>query len=502
MLHSQQTKALAACQALLSALPGQVFFPDSHDWQVASTEIWSKTCVLAPQCVFEPETTLDLSNGIRLIKEYESLFAVRSGGHMAVPGAQSVDAGIMISMSNFNERSLNEDKSIASIGPGQLWLGVYSWLAEHNLAINGGRYPMVGVGGVLLGGGMGYFSGQHGWSVDDIVGWEVVLADGLIVNVTNSPEDSYSDLAWALRGGHNHFGIVTRFDMRTFSASTAYGGLVVYDAEAKEPFFVALDAYMAPGGGSDDPKSAINPASTLQLIDGEWVPGYLNVYMYADEDPTPRALENFTSIPEKHVAFGGATLHKSWVNIPNSLAAIATREDRTLFWAITFKADRRAVEIVTRSFYAGASNELKHVAGLTMTISFQPLTVPYLTASKAKGGNLMGLDPDEDGRHFAGILFPTWKLAQDDDAVYSFTRSAAKNAEEQLRKLDLFNTFTYINDAGKGQRPFEVYAGGAHLAKLKAIQAKYDPTGFIREYLQHGFELGSIDFVNNDHSEL
>ncbi|KAI0860506.1 FAD-binding domain-containing protein [Xylaria cubensis] len=502
MLHSQRAKALAACQALLAVFPNQVFTPDSHDWHVASAEIWSKTCALAPQCVFEPKTTLGLSAGIKLIKKHGSLFAVRSGGHMAVPGAQSVDDGVMISMSNFHEKSLNEDKSVASIGPGQIWLGVYNWLAQHGLAVNGGRYPMVGVGGVLLGGGMGYFAGQRGWSVDDLVEWEVVLANGSIVNVTTSPEDPYSDLAWALRGGHNHFGIVTRFDMRTFTASSAYGGLVVYDAAAKEPFFAALDAYMAPGGGSDDPKSAINPASTLQFVDGKWVPGYLNVYMYADADENPRALENFTNIPTEHVAFGSAVLHDSWVDIPSSLAAMASREDRTLFWAITFKSDRRAIDIVTQIFYAGARDELKHVEGLTLTISFQPLTVPYLMASKTKGGNLMGLNPDEDSRHFAGILFPTWKLARDDNAVYDFTRKAALEMEKELRKLYLFNPYVYINDAAKGQRPFEMYAGRAHLARLQEIQARYDPDGFIRDYLQHGFDLGSIGSVESYHGEL
>ncbi|KAI3328829.1 FAD-binding domain-containing protein [Ustulina deusta] len=491
MLHSHKAKAMAACQALLAALPGQVFFPHSHDWHVASTGIWSKTCVLAPQCVFEPKTTLSLSDGIKLIKENESLFAVRSGGHMAVPGAQSVDEGVMISMSNFHERTLNEDKSVASIGPGQLWLGVYHWLAEHGLAVNGGRYPMVGVGGVLLGGGMGYFAGQRGWSVDDIVGWEVVLADGSIVNVTTSPEDPYLDLAWALRGGHNHFGIVTRFDMHTFPAGSAYGGLVVYGAAAEEPFFAALDAYTAPGGGSEDPKSAINPVSTLQLVNGEWTPGFLNVYMYADNDADPLALQNFTSIAAEHVVFGSTELHDSWVNIPSSLAAMATREDRTLFWAITFKTDRRAIDIVTQVFYAGAINELKHVEGLSMAISFQPLTVPYLMTSKMKGGNLMGLDPDEHGRHFAGILFPTWKLERDDEAVYEFTCKAAMAMEEQLRKLGLFNSYVYINDAAKGQKPFLSYVGGEHLARLQAIQVKYDPDGFIRDYLQHGFELES-----------
>ena len=311
----------------------------------------------------------------------------------------------MISMSRFNAKSLNDDRSVASIGPGQLWGDLYNWLAQYDsLTVNGGRYPMVGVGGVLLGGGMGYFAGQRGWSVDDIVGWEVVLANGTIVKVTVPPTpgdpDPFEDLAWALRGGHNHFGIVTRFDIRTFTAGAAYGGLVVYSPTAQDLFFDALGAYMAPGGGSDDPKSAINPASILQFVNGEWVRGVLNVYMYADKDASPRALENFTSIPAEHVVMGATSLHGSWRAIPDSLAAMVTQEDRTLFWAITLKADRRAIDIAHEVFYAGATNELKHVKDLSMTISFQPLTVPFLQASKDKGGNLMGLDPDKDGRSY------------------------------------------------------------------------------------------------------
>ncbi|KAK5637274.1 hypothetical protein RRF57_012986 [Xylaria bambusicola] len=456
MLHSQKAKAHAACHALLAALPGQVYLPDSHDWHIASTEltnlyhaveIWSKTCVLTPQCVFEPKTTLDLSNGVKLIKEHESLFAVRSGGHMAVPGAQSVDQGVMISMSNFHTKTLIRITLSPRLGPDN---------SGSTLAVNGGRYPMVGVGGVLLGGGMGYFAGQRGWSVDDIVGWEVVLADGSIVDVTASSDDPYSDLAWALRGGHNHFGIVTRFDMRTFPAGPAYGGLVAYGAAAEEQFFASLDAVYA---------------TTCRWGMGAGI---------------PERLHNFTSIASEHVVFGSTELHDSWIDIPRSLASMATRDDRTLFWAITFKADRRAIDIVTELFYAGAVNELKHVEGLSLAISFQPLTVPYLTASKMKAGNLMGLDPDKDSGHFAGILFPTWKFEKDDEAVYGFTRKAAMAMEEQLRKLDLFNhTFTSM------MQPRDRNLFGTHLARLQEIRAKYDPDGFIRDYLQHGFELAS-----------
>ncbi|KAI1130845.1 FAD-binding domain-containing protein [Nemania abortiva] len=499
MLLSQQAKALAACNALQATLPGQVYWSGSDEYSASSTTaIWSTSCHLSPECVFQPLTVEDLSNGIRAIKEHGSLFAVRSGGHMPNPGAQSVDHGVMISMSNFNTKSLNADKSIASIGPGQLWAEVYNWLAAYGLAVNGGRYPTVGVGGVLLGGGMGYFSGARGWSIDDIVGWELVLGDGSIIEVTTAADDPHADLAWALKGGHNNFGVVTRFDMRTFEVGGAYGGLVVYNGEAEKGFFNALVDYMAPGGGSDDPKSAINAVSTLTLVDGNWQYGFFNVYMYAEENPQPRAIENFTSIPKEHIVLDATDLHSSWAAIPNSMAAVGAHGLRQLFWAMTLKADHRVIAITNETFYSGASNEVKDVEGLSMIISYQSLTRVWLQASKEKGGNLMGLEPEKDGGSFATILIMMWKHAADDEPVLAFVRKAAEEIETKTAKLGLFNPYIYLNDAASGQKPFDSYAGGVHLPKLRNIQAKYDPDGYIRDYLQHGFALGAEDHGHSD----
>ena len=83
--------------------------------------------------------------------------------------------------------------------------------------------------------------------------------------------------------------------------------------------------------------------------------------------------------------------------------------------------------------------------------------------------------------------------------MLAFTQKAAKKIEEETRKLGLFNPYIFINDAAKGQRPFEKYADGANLARLQTIQTKYDPERFFRDYLQHGFELGTADW---DHREL
>ncbi|KAJ8106108.1 hypothetical protein ONZ43_g7174 [Nemania bipapillata] len=286
--------------------------------------------------------------------------------------------------------------------------------------------------------------------------------------------------------------------MRTFDAGGAYGGLVVYNSGAEKRFFNALVDYMAPGGGSDDPKSAINAVSTLVPVNGSWQYGFFNVYMYAEENPRPRAIENFTSIPEEHVVLDGAKLHSTWTAIPNSMAAVGGHGLRQLFWAMTLKADHRVIAISNETFYAGALNELKDVEGLSMVISYQSLTRVWLEASREKGGNLMGLSPEKDGGSFATILIPTWKHAADDEAVLAFVRKSAEEIKAKTSKLGLFNSYVYLNDAASGQNPFENYAGGVHLPRLRAIQAKYDPDGFIRDYLQHGFSFGVEEDERND----
>ncbi|KAI0516777.1 FAD-binding domain-containing protein [Xylaria bambusicola] len=501
MLFSQKAIAAAACNALQSVLPGQIIWPGSEEYSITSIKsIWSTSCHLNPECVFEPLNTGDLSTGIKVIKEHGAKFAVKGGGHMPNPGAQSVDEGVMISMSKFNGKSLSEDKSIANIGAGQLWAEVYNWLAQYGLAVNGGRYPTVGTAGVLLGGGMGYFSGARGWSIDDVVGWEVVLADGSIVEVTTDPDSLYSDLAWALRGGHNNLGVVTRFSMRTFGVTSAYGGLAVYNSGAEEGFYNALVSYMRPGGGSDDPKSAINAVSTLTLVDGSWSYGFFNVYMHAGEDPSPRSFENFTAIPKEHVTLDATELHQSWTSIPNSMVAVGAHGSRQLFWAITLKADRQSIAIANRTFYSGAFADLGGVEGLSLVVSYQSLTSVWLQKSKEKGGNLMGLDPERDGGSFATILISTWSREEDDEAILAFTRKASGIIEAETKKLGLFNPFIYLNDAAKDQKPFERYAGGTNLPRLRDIQVKYDPDGFIRNYLQHGFDFGLGEA--GQHSEL
>lgn len=101
-------------------------------------------------------------------------------------------------------------------------MDVYQYLEGHDLAVPGGRVGQVGVPGLLLAGGVSFYGHQVGWACDSIVNYEIVLANGDIVNANAS---SLPDLFWALNGGGKNFGIVTRFDIETIPSPKIWGGL-------------------------------------------------------------------------------------------------------------------------------------------------------------------------------------------------------------------------------------------------------------------------------------
>ena len=210
---------------------------------------------------------------------------------MPVPGAQSTDDGVFISMSGLNSKVMTQGNKVAQIGSGQTWLDVYTWASSYGVGVAGGRYGQVGVGGLLTGGGINYFGNRVGWSMNTLVGCEVVLGDGRILEVSSS---SHPDLFWALKGGNNNFGIITRFDMSTIPITSAFAGGIVWGSGALPAFTSALEAFVAPGGGMDDLDTAINPV--FQVTPATGVILAQNILWVRSNSTNPPSVANFTSI--------------------------------------------------------------------------------------------------------------------------------------------------------------------------------------------------------------
>ena len=209
---------------------------------------------------------------------------------MPVPGAADITDGVLISMTRLATTEL--DGSTAKIGPGNRWVDVYMWMNSYGLATAGGRFGPVGVGGLLLGGGINYFGSHMGWSANSVLNYEVVLANGDIINANAS---SNRDLWWALKGGSSNFGIVTRYDMATFSMSSVWGGSLAYDQTVANAYVDAIAGFVDPAGGSSDVLAAADPIMGISPSTGQI--STLAVMFYKDPVASPAAFANFSHIP-------------------------------------------------------------------------------------------------------------------------------------------------------------------------------------------------------------
>ena len=221
---------------------------------------------------------------------------------MPAPGHASTNGGVMIATTRLDEMRLeqepnNFDTPYLRCGPGHTWKKIYDFLEPYNLIAVGGRVAGVGTG-LILGGGNSFFSNTYGWAANNVVNFEVVLADGRVVMAN---KNSNADLFWALKGGSNNFGIVTRYDIKVYTANLMWGGAVAWDSEYIEAFLNAQTEFMLLGGGSGDPKAALMSNIEVDAV-GVVTSGAMLVYQ--DAVVNPPAFAPFLHIPPMFSTLG------------------------------------------------------------------------------------------------------------------------------------------------------------------------------------------------------
>ena len=214
----------ATMTALQDAISGEVILPEDQAYEEAR-----KTFVHAgtPAIVIRCHTTEDVQRAIRSARATGLPLSIRGGGHSGA-GFGTNDGGMVIDMSLVNEiRVIDPPRHIVRIGTGAEWIDVATTLEAHRLAISSGDTTSVGVGGLMLGGGIGWMVRKYGLALDSLVAVEVVTADGRVLRAS---AHEHADLYWAIRGGGGNFGVVTRFEVAAHPVERVLFGTITYPA--------------------------------------------------------------------------------------------------------------------------------------------------------------------------------------------------------------------------------------------------------------------------------
>jgi len=217
--------------SLKSMIDGNLILPGDASYN-ETRKIWNGMFDKKPGVIIQCKNKSDVVNAVNFARENSLLLAVKGGGHNSA-GTASCDDGMMIDLSLMQHVEIDTSDNTAKAEGGCLLGAVDKATQEHGLAVSSGIISHTGVGGLSLGGGMGWISRKHGFSVDNLLSAELVTANGEIVNAS---KDENSDLFWALRGGGGNFGIVTNFEFQCAKIGTElYSGPIVKRFEdAKE----------------------------------------------------------------------------------------------------------------------------------------------------------------------------------------------------------------------------------------------------------------------------
>ncbi|PGH07714.1 hypothetical protein AJ79_06191 [Helicocarpus griseus UAMH5409] len=471
---AQYDSTATACRVLCENYHQQVITKGTPQYTVWRSQFWSQQqSEVKPACVFEPTSSAQVAVVLLLVRMLHCQFSVKSGGHAAFANSSSIPDGVTIDLGQLNTIELSSDRTRVKVGAGNRWVDVYNELAPKGVTAVGGRVADIGVGGLMLGGGISFYSAQYGFACDNVNSFEVVVADGRILHV--SPK-SHPSLYWALRGGGNNFGIVTEFNLATYPAGDLWAGSRIYDVNESTKEAV-LDAVIKFGHESPtDPKAAMI-CNFVYSEDQFFMAVNLE---YTEPVVNPPIFESFRKIPQVADSMDIKTLPE----VTLEFRAVNPDGLRESYWTSTVRLDTEMLTFAANSFMAGVE-PIKNVPGILPTTSYQILTSDMIEKTSEKNGpNALGLDPRE-GPLLLVLVSVMWASEADDEAVLEAVAGIINSIRREARSRNMLNDFIYMNYASQFQSVVESY-GPANQKRLIEVARRYDPS-CVFQTLQPGY---------------
>ena len=438
-------------QVLHDAISGDVLTPGDAGYVASATVSRGPG---SPLVVIRPADAADVATAIGFARDQALELSVRGGGHDSL-GRSTNDGGVVIdmrSLAHIDVGAADADGALVSIGGGAIWGDVAATLATHGLAISSGDTKSVGVGGLTLGGGVGWFVRLWGLAIDSLVSAEVVLADERIVIASATSEP---DLFWAIRGGGGNFGVVTTF---TFQARPLPDGVVsgsiqlAPDADLAAAFAVWRDVMR------DAPEKLTTSYLALPSF-GEGVPPtsqIVFVWAGADVDAAAGAIAPLLAIP-------GVTGH-TIAAMPYSDALMDEQPDAD-------QVDAPAMAIIDDNGFAARFDDelIAELIDVRRELGDTVLMVRLL------GGAYGRVASDATAWAFRDTEAWIISVAFVPEAMYD---DAASRAHAAWSRLDPWLAGMYGNFSSL-DNPVTTMYPPATLARLRSIKAAYDPANLF-----------------------
>jgi FAD/FMN-containing dehydrogenase len=442
----------AATIPQLDGISGRIIRPNDAEYDKARASFYGGVDP-RPAAIVRVADANDVSRVISLVRETGTEFVVRGGGH-GVAGYAVPEGGIVLDLADMRALDIDAERRTAWAEAG-LTAAEYTHAADaHGLATGFGDTGSVGVGGLTLGGGVGYLVRKHGLTIDNLLAADVVTADGQLHRINAETEP---DLFWSIRGGGGNFGVATRFQFRLHPVGTIVGGMMMLPATPE-----VIESFIALANAAPDELSTIAnvmPAPPMPMVPAEQV-GKLVIFAmlcYAGEvEAGERAVAPFRALakPIVDMVKPGRYPEMYPPEDPN-YHPIAT--GRTMF---IDSVDRRVADtIVERLNASNASMRVAQLRVLGGAMARVPVDATAFAHRKSRiMVNVAALyeRPDQARLHEPWVTGLAAALKQSDHGAY----------------------VNFLVDEGEA-RIRDAYPGKTW-DRLRSVKRRYDPTNLFR----------------------
>ena len=444
-----------AVQAFVAGFGGAVLRQGDPGYDDAR-QVFNAMIDRHPGLIARPADTADVQKCVKFAREHDLLVSVKGGGH-SPQGHAVCEGGLMIDLASLRAIDVDARARTATAGGGVTWGQFDAATQEHGLALPGGRVPTTGIAGLTLGSGSGWLERKLGYTVDSMIGAEVVLASGEAVHAS---EEENADLFWALRGGGGNFGIVTRFEFRLHPIGPIiYGGILGF---MRDPAILcAYRDFMetAPDdlGGAAALICAPPEPFIPEPVQGQPVLGVIVCYTGKVEDGE-KAIKPLLDLNP----LVNAVEPMPYVALQAILEA-GNPPGRQQYWKAEMypelpdEAMRTLIEKTTPP-------RSKETAIIVQPLGGQVHRVP-------DDATAMGW---RASANWAVHILGQWDDPAENDEQIAWVRNVAEAMQPWAQKGTYLN---YLMDEGE-QRVVDSF--GPHYARMVELKNKYDPTNFFR----------------------